>query len=183
MDSQCVRTFIDRAFMRSYGASDAASYDDYLAIRDRTHVRAALGYRRAGAEPLFLERYLDQPVEKSVSDAFGRGVQRDRIIEIGNLAASNAWSMIALWGDAANDLGGSNEVVVATLTVSLRRMFARIGVPLHELAPADPARLGEASADWGEYYRTEPRVCAGVIADGQRAIAAFLARRRREGAV
>lgn len=182
MDSARVRAFIDQAFGRTYGAPNAAGYAEYLTVRDRAHVRAALGYRRAGAEPLFLEQYLDQPIEESVSAVLRRRVERDRIIEIGNLAADNAWSMIALWGAAANDLSGSHEVVVATLTGSLRRMFARIGIPVHELAPADPARLGTAVSDWGKYYLADPCVCAGPIAEGQRSIAAFFASRHRERA-
>jgi hypothetical protein len=176
MDSARVRAFIDQAFARAYGAPNAAGYAEYLVVPHR----AALGYRRAGTEPLFLEQYLDQPIEQAVSAVLGRRVGRDRIIEIGNLAADDAWSMIALWGEAANDLGGSNEVVVATLTASLRRMFARIGVPVRELAPADPARLGTAASEWGDYYLADPRVCAGPIGEGQQAIATFLARRRRE---
>ena len=141
-----------------------------------------MGYRRAGTEPLFLEAYLDKPIETLVSARLRRPIERDAIIEIGNLAASNVWSMIALWGEAANDLGDTSDVVVATLTAPLRRMFARIGVPVHELVEADPAKLGSAAANWGSYYAQDPRVCAGRIAEGQRAIAQFLAKRRRESA-
>lgn len=178
MDSVCVRSFVEETYRRAYGACAASAYGHYLTAPGAG--RAALGYRRAGAEPLFLERYLDEPIEAAVLRAFGREVVRERIVEIGNLAAENAWSMIALWGAAANDLGGSSEAVVATLTFPLRRMFSRIGVPVHDLGPADPARLGTAAADWGSYYRADPRVCAGLIAEGQRAIAAFVARRRRD---
>lgn len=177
MDSARVRGFIDQAFARSFGARNIAAYTEYFAAPHRADVRAALGYRRAGTELLYLEQYLDVPVEQAASAAFGRTVKRDRVVEIGNMAASNAWSMIALWGEAANDLGESNEVVVATLTAPLRRIFARIGVRLHELAAADPGRLGPAAVDWGDYYLTDPRVCAGLITEGQQAIAAFLARR------
>ena len=173
------RAFIDETFRHAYGADHAAGFGDYLAVRQPVTGRAALGYRRAGSERLFLEQYLDQPIERAVSVAFQRAVERDAIVEIGNLAANNAWSMIALWGEAANDLGGSSEIVVATLSRQLRAMFARIGVPVHELAPADPVRLGSAAVGWGSYYRTDPVVCAGQIVEGQRAIAEFLARRRR----
>jgi hypothetical protein len=178
MNPMRVRAFIDEAYLRSYDARIPAGFGDYLVFHDGADERAALGYRRAGEDVLFLERYLDLPVEQAVTAALGRQIARDRIIEIGNLAANNAWAMIALWGRAANDLGASSEVVVATLTGPLRRMFARVGVPVCELAPADPTRLGARAGDWGSYYCTDPWVCAGSIAEGQRAIAAFMARRR-----
>ena len=180
MDAACVRSFVDDTYRRAYGARRAAVFGDYLSRGGAG--RAALGYRRAGAEPLFLEAYCDDPIETLVSAALDRTVSRDAIVEIGNLAANNAWSMIALWGEAANDLGGASEVVVATLTAPLRRMFARIGVPAYRLMAADPAKLGPAAADWGSYYAQDPCICAGPIAEGQRAIAGFLARRRRENA-
>jgi Thermostable hemolysin len=143
---------------------------------------AALGYRRACEELLFLECYLDQPVEKAVSSALGRAVSRAQIIEIGNFASDNALAMIELWGAAANDLAGGHEVAVATLTAPLRSMFGRIGLPITVLAPARPERLGGNAAAWGGYYELDPQVCAGIIADGQQAINAFQQRRLRRAA-
>ncbi len=169
------REFVDRVFRRHYGTEGAAGFGTYLVCP----AGAALGYRRAGAEPLFLEAYLDAPVEQAVSDAFGRPVARQAIIEIGNLASTNAMAMIDLWGAAANDLGAGGEVVVATLTAPLRRMFRRIGIALHDLGAAEPGRLGTAAGAWGSYYEQDPRVCAGAIAQGQEAIADFLSRRTR----
>lgn len=180
MNSERVRSFVDESYRRAYGSARAAVFDNYLCTGGTT--RAALGYRRASAGPLFLEAYLDDSIEAHVSAALRRPVNRDAIVEIGNLAANNAWTMIALWGEAANDLGGTSEVVVATLTAPLRRMFARIGVPVHELIRADPAKLGPLAADWGNYYAQDPRVCAGLIAEGQRALVSFQTRRRRESA-
>ncbi len=164
------------------GASLTPAYRSYLSRQSRGASTAALGYRRAGAEPLFLERYLDQPVEAAVSATFGQPVEREAIVEIGNFAADNAMAMIALWGDAANDLGGSSEVAVATLTAPLRRMFARIGLPLKVLGPALASRLGDEAGDWGHYYQLDPQVCAGIISAGQQAISTFLQRRQRQAA-
>jgi len=178
MDSLGARNFVDQVFCREYGADRAASFPTYLA----SATGAVLGYRRAGDETLFLEAYLDRPIENFVGPAFGRDIARHAIIEIGNLASTNAMAMVDLWGAAANDLGASGEVVVATLTGSLRRMFRRIGIALHDLGKADPLRLGTAGVAWGSYYAQDPRVCAGEIAQGQAAIAAFLARRTRGAA-
>ena len=93
MDLAGARAFIDDRFLRAYGARNAASFVEHLGVARGDTGRAVLGYRRAGSEPLFTERYLDQSIEEAVSAAFGRTVERHRIVEIGNLAADNAWSM------------------------------------------------------------------------------------------
>ena len=49
----------------------------------------------------------------------------------------------------------------------LRNAFRRLGLStLHELAPADPARIGPTVAQWGRYYQQKPRVMAGRIDEG-----------------
>ncbi|MEJ2409562.1 MAG: thermostable hemolysin [Novosphingobium sp.] len=172
---------VRRRFMEMHGACVRPAFGNYRRVERAEQARAALGYRRADSEPLFLERYLDAPVEVAVSAATGKPTMRESIIEIGNLAADDAFAMIELWGSVANDLGANCEVAVATLTAPLRAMFARIGVPLFVLAPAAAARADDPEG-WGRYYASDPQVCAGVISQGQKAIAAFLSRRRRAAA-
>jgi len=173
---------IRRKYREVFGASARPDYTAWIQSGAGIAAGAALGYRRAGEAPLFLEAYLDRPIEQLVSEALGGVVERGAIVEIGNFAADNALAMVELWGSAANDLGGQSEVAVATLTKPLRRMFARIGLPVTPIARANPERLGDGAAEWGSYYALDPMVCMGVIADGQAAIAAFLARRSRKAA-
>jgi hypothetical protein len=175
-------SLISRKYRDAFGATLTPSFGTYMHCGSHAENGAALGYKRADERPLFLERYLDRSVEQAVSEAFGRTIARVQIVEIGNFAADNALAMIELWGAAANDLGGSSEVAVATLTAPLRGMFARIGLPVIALAPASPDRLGAGAQDWGSYYELDPQVCAGLIGEGQRAIATFLQRRRERQA-
>lgn len=169
---------VRRRYLEAHGASVQAGYAAILHVSHQNTAHAALGYRRAGEETLYLERYLDRPVEQCLTDALGLPIERSAVIEIGNLAADDAFAMVTLWGMAANDLGADCEVAVATLTAPLRRMFERLGVTLHVLAKADPECADDPAA-WGNYYANDPMVCAGLIAQGQRAISTFLARRRR----
>ncbi|KHK93517.1 thermostable hemolysin [Novosphingobium malaysiense] len=169
---------VRRRYSEIHGACLMPTFCKYRHVERAETPRAALGFHRAGEAPLYLERYLDGPVDAAVSAAMGRRVTRESIIEIGNLAADDAFAMIELWGSVSNDLGEDCEIAVATLTAPLRAMFGRIGVPLYVLAPATADRADEPGR-WGRYYASDPQVCAGVIADGQKAIAAFLARRRR----
>lgn len=169
---------IRRRYEETHGANPGLGYRCTFHVGREAEARAALGYRRADETTLFLEAYLDVPVEALLAAAFDRPVSRHDVIEIGNLAADDAFAMVALWGQAANDLGTMGEIAVATLTTPLRRMFARMGVPLKVLAPALATRVTNSGA-WGRYYETDPWVCAGVIAQGQAAITRFMARRER----
>lgn len=173
LDRQLVR----ETYAKAFGASiDPAAQQFLSEARPATGPLAVLGYTRAGADPLFLERYLDAPVERLVGAAFGCAVPREQIVELGNLAACNGWAAVKLWSRAANDLGAEMEFAVATLTAPLRAMFQRIGLPVTVLAPARPGPAERAR--WGSYYQSDPQVCAGRIAAGQDAIARFFSNRR-----
>lgn len=156
-----------------FGATPLVDYPHLMVANHDGEAAAACGYRRASAGPLFLESYLDAPAETMVSAALGRTIERHNIIEIGNLASHNASAMVGLWAQAANDLSAEAEIAVAVLTAPLRRMFARIGLHLHEISAADPARLGSAAHCWGRYYDQDPRICVGMIAEGQAKLARF----------
>lgn len=182
MGSHLAAAIVARKYVEKFDAEPRLCFGTFLTRQQSADSGAALGYRRAGGEPLFLERYLDLPVEQAVSDALGRPVARGAIVEIGNFAADNAMLMLQLWGTAANDLGGTSEIAVATLTAPLRRIFGRIGIPITILAPARAERLGPGADEWGSYYAQDPQVCLGTIAAGQAAIVRWLERRTRAGA-
>jgi hypothetical protein len=173
MDAVQAAQLIERRYREVFSAQVHPSFDQFMDCGPASLRAAVVGYRRAGAEPLFLERYLDEPVEAAIARAMGRRCTRREIVEIGNFAADDALAMLDLWGSAANDLGHDSEFAVATLTAPLRRIFARIGIPVHVLAPATVDRLGDTDGDWGTYYAQDPQVCVGLIAEGQRAIAAW----------
>jgi len=177
MQSSVAVAVMGRKYLEAFGASPVPVFSQYFAAGREPDRLAALGYRRAGEGEVFLECYLDAPVEAAVSKAFGRRIARPAIVEIGNFAADNALVMLELWGAVANDLAGRSEIAVATLTAPLRRIFTRIGVPFVALGPARPERLGDRAAEWGSYYLQDPEVCAGEIAAGQAAIARWCSRR------
>lgn len=173
---------IKRRYREVLGANLSPCFDKFIHRGGDAAHGAALGYRRAGVRPLFLERYLNAPIENIVSASLAREVMRGAIVEIGNFAADESMAMVALWAATANDLGGESEVAVATLTAPLRAMFTRIGLPIRLLAPARSEDAGENAGEWGSYYDRDPWVCAGLIAEGQDALAAFLNRRTKRAA-
>jgi hypothetical protein len=127
--------------------------------------RAIAGVRFAEAEPLFLERYLDAPIEAALTPLLPIGADRRRVAEIGSLASDGPAAALALFHRLAGWLRVEHGrgVAVATATPRLERLLRGAGFDLIRLAEADPARLGVSQADWGGYYETRPAVFAGAI--------------------
>lgn len=168
---------IRQQYAAVHGADPVISYQDLFVEKNADRVSAVCGYRRASAGKLFLEAYLDKPVEDVLEAALGRKFLRHDIVEIGSLAAETAPAMIALWSRAANELAYKAEVAVAVLTSPLRRMFGRIGLSLKEIEPASGERLDAGAQRWGRYYAQDPFICAGFIAEGQQKLARFTDRK------
>ncbi len=161
-DAALISLIHDR-YAAVHGAIPASDYPTYLTIGAPDVPQATLGYRLAGAGTLFLETYLDRPIEALLTERFGRPVPRTRIVELGDHASQRPGATMTLWREAAAALTGQADVAVAVLTRPLRSMFARLGLDLIELAPARIEALGEGGSAWGRYYQTDPVVCAGDI--------------------
>jgi len=175
---QDVVKFIRDRFFAAHGASAPVNYRNFMSRMRAAGRGAAVGYRRATDGRLFLESYLDEPVEQVLTRRMDVHVARSRIVEIGGLAANSATSLIALWNSVAWDLGTDTDIGVAVLIRPLRTMFRRLGITLHELAPAHAGRLGASCAHWGSYYEHDPVVCSGSLIEARRRLSGFLARRR-----
>lgn len=159
-----VEAFIRQVFARHYGARVSAFAPNLLMLQQRGRIVAATGWRSAQHEPLFLERYLDRPIEQVLSQLAGQTVARKHVVEVGNLAADLPGGSPQVIMALTSELDRRGyDWVVFTATRELIRIFTRLGLPLLALAKADPARLGDAAGDWGSYYDTEPVVVAGRI--------------------
>lgn len=128
-------------------------------------VLAAAGVRFAETEPLFLERYLDAPIEQVVADAFDRPVARACVVEVGSLASVTPAASLQLFRALSPWLATAcgRRFAVATARPELQKLLGRSGFRLRPLAEADPARLGDGVSDWGSYYERAPQVFAGEI--------------------
>lgn len=162
--------FIAARFDRAYGARVSHFLPYLLGARDApTRWQAGAGYGPAGLGRLFLEQYLDAPVEQVLAAALGRPVERTSIVEVGNLAADSAGMGRVLIPRLARHLYKLGyRWVVFTATRELRNSFRRLGLEPLQLAHAEPARMGDAGASWGSYYQHDPRVMAGKISRGLR---------------
>jgi hypothetical protein len=161
-----VERFIQSVYRRRYGARIAAWAPVLVAVESGSDIIAAAGYRPAG-EPLFLERYLAAPVEQCLRAHADPAPPRERIVEVGHLAAIRVGAGRLLMPLLGRHLAAAGfEWVVSTATQELRRLFKRMGLSPAVLGAADPERLGAEAAQWGSYYAHHPMVVAGSISQG-----------------
>lgn len=161
-----VEAYIEATYAEAFSSRIRAHYPTLMSVQDaRGEIHAAVGFRLAGAGPLFLERYLDEPIETVLADAIDAQVARAGVAEIGNLASGSAGASLFLFMALARHLNHLGcDHAVATATRQLRRTFGRVGFPTQRLTTADPTRLGAEAQDWGGYYERDPEVLAGAIA-------------------
>jgi len=172
-----VEAYIRGAFATRYGAKPGELPACLMALRqDSGRLTAAVGLRFAAHTPLFLEQYLDEPVEACLRLA--GEVERRHIVEIGSLASATPGQVRYLMIALATYLHNAGyRWVVCTATGALRSMLARMGFSPVQLGRADAARLGAGAAAWGSYYDEHPRVIAGPLAQAAEMLAARYAQR------
>jgi hypothetical protein len=158
--------FIAERFRRIHGANVSHFCAHLLGLRDAGGIwRAAAGYTPAASGALFLEQYLDAPVEEVLSQAVDQHIPRGRIVEVGNLAAvppGFARSFVPALGRYLVER--EYRWVVFTATRQVRNLLRRLCFRAHALAPARRTRLSDAGAAWGSYYANDPTVMAGRLA-------------------
>lgn len=160
--------FIQQRFRKAHGADIRHFMPELFGMHNAEgQLCAVAGVRRAHLEPLFLERYLDEPIESLISAAAEHSVDRHAIVEVGNLAASDTGSarlsIIAITYLLA--MGGL-EWVTFTGSIGLVNSFHRLGLEPVTLCAADPDRLGDERQHWGSYYESKPWVHFGNIRAG-----------------
>lgn len=161
-DRLAVEEFITRIYAKTYNARIGVHYDTLMSVRDEAGtILAALGFRNAGRETLFLEQYLDAPIDQILS------VPRHQITEIGNLASAGGGASVFLFAALSAYLHGRAQThAVVTGTDFIERRLRTLGLNPLRLAKADPDLLLRKDEIWGSYYETQPHVLAGDVGHG-----------------
>ncbi|WP_192497366.1 thermostable hemolysin [Halospina sp. K52047b] len=161
--------FIRQRFWLAYQAQPKLRIPDLLAlVSGRGELIAAVGIRCAEGERLFLEDYLDQPVEQLIP---GTRPDRRHLTEIAHLAGAEAGAGRYLFPALSKYLLGlGSEWVVCTGTPHLRNGFERLGIEVHPMGAADPSRLADQGKCWGQYYDHNPEVMALSVEQGHQAM-------------
>jgi hypothetical protein len=161
-DRLLLESCIAEKFARQYSARIEQFLPFLLSLRTSGQLGAVVGLRPAARGKLFLEQYLDRPVEQSVAGAFMTPVDRGQVVEIGNLASVEPGTASMLFGILATVLVAADMPwVVCTATPQVRAMLDKLQFPAREICTADPRVLGEQVRDWGTYYASNPAVIVG----------------------
>lgn len=170
-----IEQFIHDTFAAAYAADVQGFMPRLLGVRARNgNLLAAFGVRSAEKGGLYLEQYLDQPIEQALAGKAGVTPQRSRIAEVGNLATTHPgavrWMIVALTVMLYEE---GYEWVTFTGTSSLRNGFCNLGLQPQEICPALAERLApEERMRWGNYYQHKPMVMSGNVREGFQAMRA-----------
>jgi hypothetical protein len=168
-----IEAFIRECFAAAHNSRIANFMPRLLSLRSRHgELIAAFGLRAALQKQLFLETYLDHPIEQVLQDRLGMDVRREEVIEVGNLSALYPgvarWLIVAITAMLHSE---GYKWVVFTGTSTLRNGFHRLGLRPVELGEARLERLPVHERDnWGSYYDQAPTVMAGDIEHGYRSL-------------
>ena len=161
-EREAVERFITDIYAKSYDARINVHYPTLMSVQDdQGKILAALGFRNAAREPLFLEQYLTHPVEEILD------TPRPSITEIGNLASAGGGASLFLFAALSAYLHDKKQShAVITGTKYIEGKLRTLGLKPTRLAKADPSLLLKNGEDWGSYYNTDPYVMAGQVARG-----------------
>jgi len=141
---------------------------DLAVYRHASGAEGVIGIRDAGTEALFLESYLERPIELAVSRFAGAGAGRGQIVEVGQFVVSDREIVPDFFRDLVPFLQSQGyDWVCFTGTNRIRALLSRIGFEGRPVAAATRDRVAPSGDDWGSYYDFEPVVILGKLSDPQ----------------
>jgi len=185
-DRVLAEQFISQRFAESFGSRVESFMPRLFSLHNQDgDICGAFGLRSANRK-LFLEQYLDLPIEKAIAARLGNPVERQCIVEVGHFSGTFPGAVRAMICLLTERLYREGYTwVTFTGTSSLRNAFARMGLAPLDIQAADAERLpADERAAWGSYYEHAPHVLVGNIKEGYSALVkrAELVRNRQEQA-
>ena len=163
IDRQLTENFIHEIFRQFYGANIHHFLPFLLRLTNsHSQIIAALGFRPANNNDLFLENYLQKPIEQILAGIYKQPVDRKDIVEIGNLAIGERGAarvlIVALTGFL---FAARYKWCVFTIARPLINTFRKMGIELETLSPANNDFMNQVEKNnWGSYYQQNPFVMA-----------------------
>ncbi|MBE0370567.1 thermostable hemolysin [Pseudoalteromonas aurantia] len=117
--------------------------------------QCTLGLRFASNSELFIEQYLDAPIENYLPQAESRRT----IAELGNLHSTYRRATVSHFIVVTMALLSSQVRFLAfTGTEQVRQLMSSLEIPICELSKAEPRRVTTAH-HYGRYYQANPKAC------------------------
>jgi hypothetical protein len=156
-----MESFVAREFLQQYSATVKKFMPWLLGLSCDNELIGVAGLRPAAQGQLFIEQYLDRRIEEEVALYTGLPVERDSIIEIGNLAGHYPGVTRALFPLLTELLFKRGyQWGVCNTTPTVQNALMRLGIPIVPMVRALPERLGVERFAWGSYYTKETTVIA-----------------------
>ena len=158
-----IEQFIRDIFFQVCGARVRFFLPTLMSLRDQDgKLLAACGIRSAGAERLYMEQYMDKPIEQVLSERVSSTVARNDIVEIGNYSVAEMGLSRLLINAIFDQLHAtSKQWAVFTAVQVVRNTLIKADIVPQILCDADINRLPpEEQSDWGSYYEQNPKVMA-----------------------
>lgn len=162
-DRQELEDFVRTIFRRAHKAEVSHFMPKLLSVRDvQGRLLAVCGLRHAHEEKLFLETYLDAPIEVLLSQHNQTAINREVVLEVGNLAVADPVNVRSLLASISLYLHSTqSEWAVFTGISVLRNSLVKLNMSLQFLGEASIDRIPDHErAAWGTYYNERPQVLA-----------------------
>ncbi len=161
-----VETYIHEKFNARYAANVQHFLPYILTLKCNDNICSTVGIRLAESGPLYLEKYLQNPIEQEIGMHFKTAIQRKSIVEIGNLVSTWRGSSQLLFVFLTDLLFRiEREWVVFTATKDVEHLLQKMHFDLIPLGIASENMLGDDKDQWGSYYQDNPRLILGHIPD------------------
>src|SRR3569832_1146381 len=135
-----VEAFISQCFAESFGSRIEAFMPRLFSVRNEAgELCGAFGLRSASRN-LFLEQYLDAPIEKVIAAHAGKRIERHVIVEVGHFSGTFPGAVRAMIALLAED--GTRS------SVDLPAEFARLADLLRAAAPRADANHADNGKAW-----------------------------------
>ena len=154
-----LESYIAEKYKQAHKASISKFMPILLEMTKGGESQAALGLRPGHYRPMFLEQYLDSPIEQQISRLAKQPIDRCSLIEIGNLVVTQRRAGLLLFvilGKLVAEAG--YDWLIFTVTGEVERLLRSLGFDPQYLVAADPARVKGGTENWGHYYDNNPRV-------------------------
>lgn len=165
-----VEQFIHARYADVYQADIQNFFPLLLSTAGEQQIEGVLGMRSGSGSDFFLEHYLDVPLEVVLRQQLQSTIDRNQILEIGNLAGTRGSSQRLFIALSEVMVLAGFRWVSFTATTQVSALLSRLGFAPHIVSDADPRRLGQQQGDWGTYYSHSPCVIVGDVEQAQRTL-------------